>query len=61
MLHTVLDKNIMELGSEDVKAFKLGLKLYEITLLALATTDHHRFFSEIAAGTRRDFPPCAPI
>ncbi len=37
-----LDKNILELENENVKAFKLGLKLCEITLLALGKTDLHQ-------------------
>lgn len=32
ILHALLDKNILELENENFKAFKLGLKLYEITL-----------------------------
>ena len=42
ILHTLLEKNIVEVGNENFKAFKLGLKLYEITLLALGKTDLHR-------------------
>jgi len=42
ILHTLLNKNIVEVGNENFKAFKLGLKLYEVTLLALGKTDLHR-------------------
>ena len=42
ILHTLLEKDIVEVENQNSKAFTLGLKLFEITLLALGKTDLHR-------------------
>ena len=37
-----MDKNILEYSNEQFKTFQLGLRLFEVTLLALGKTDLHR-------------------
>ena len=42
IIYTLLEKNILEYENEKFKTFQLGLKLFEVTLLALGKTDLHR-------------------
>ena len=42
IIYTLLEKNILEYENEKFKTFQLGLRLFEITLLALGKTDLHR-------------------
>ncbi len=42
IIYTLLDKNILEYNNKQFKTFQIGLRLFEITLLALGKTDLHR-------------------
>ena len=42
IIYTLLEKNILEYESEKFKTLQIGLKQFEITLLALGKTDLHR-------------------
>ena len=42
IIYTLLEKNILEYENEKFKTFQLGLRLFEVTLLALGKTDLHR-------------------
>jgi DNA-binding IclR family transcriptional regulator len=42
ILHTLMQMNIVEIDKEKLKTFRLGLRLFEIVLSALAKTDLHR-------------------
>ena len=42
IIYTLLGKNILEYENKKFKTFQLGLRLFEVTLLALGKTDLHR-------------------
>lgn len=42
IIYTLLDKNILEYDNKQFKTFQIGLRLFEVALLALGKTDLHR-------------------